>query len=336
MAAVLVCVVFAALAGASVVFRSYWREGVRQQTMDDARETIVKVKHRPAEENVTDLKDAAGHLDPASRDGRERFWAVAVRVFLGWNHHVRGRDEDARADFTRAIERMEQPLAADSSTYRPWLRLLLYVSYASRAKMYESAARRRLPEATTRSAAQMPDVQVVAPGAADFARSFLDLDRAVDVYQNSSGKALVPGARIDDSVFYARSARNLILALTRFYLIKGLHERGHWQEALAVAELLDRSPSLIAGEPHYDVACVFAVAYARAGEDRYAEAAVRHLRLAAVLGFGKDPEQKKLGTIRRPFPQQLAPGADADLDGLRQHPAFLAFLREVNAITPHK
>ena len=240
----------------------------------------------------------------------------------------------ARQDFSQAIAMLEPLQTTEDEAYRPWVRLLVQASYLSRAVVNEAAANRKLPLVTTYLPSSMPDVQVVAAGTAEFAQAFLDIDQALRQRELALSHDLtMAGAGVDRSLSLARHNRNLILARTRFYLVKGLYQRNRLAEALAIVDMLDRSPSLLAGEAHYDVACVYAAGYGHwQDQDRYAQAAVRHLRKALEYGFGKDPIQKAMGTIKVPFAQQVA--LDADFNSLRKHPAFVAFMRELNQQAP--
>ncbi len=280
----------------------------------------------PPQTRLARLEPLRARLDQHAPAPRERTWSVLLDLMIGFARHLQGDDARARDAFTGALTELEGRAEPDPQ-HRAARQLLLQLGYAARAVAHEGLARRALPIETTLGPERMPDRATVAAGAANFARCYADLERTRSL--RATGEWVMGARDTEQLLNSAEAARGLVLARTRFYLVKGLLERGHWEEALDVARILDRCDTLIAGEGHYDVACVFAVAYGHTKNTDDADRAVKHLRAAHRLGFGTDAVQAAMGTIRGSLKNHLA--IDPDVDTLRKYPTFMAFVREMDA-----
>ncbi|VTR91648.1 serine threonine protein kinase : Serine/threonine protein kinase with TPR repeats OS=Koribacter versatilis (strain Ellin345) GN=Acid345_2310 PE=3 SV=1: Pkinase [Gemmata massiliana] len=280
----------------------------------------------PPQTRLARLEPLRARLDQHAPAPRERTWSVLLDLMIGFARHLQGDDARARDAFTVALTELEGRVEPDPQ-HRAARQLLLQLGYAARAVAHEGLARRSLPIETTLGPERMPDRATVAAGAADFAWCYADLERTRSL--RATGGWILGARDTEQLLNSAEAARGLVLARTRFYLVKGLLERGHWEETLHVARILDRCDTLMAGEGHYDVACAFAVAYGHTKNTDDADRAVKHLRAARQLGFGRDAVQAAMGTIRGSLKSHLA--NDLDVNSLRHHPDFIVFEKQLGA-----
>jgi hypothetical protein len=318
----------AALAVVALVLGGIWFAKYRhQQFVERVPQDLFAMEKEDLRTRGEILEKKSQHLDADSKDAKERFLATYVQVLNACNDYMRGNEKRAEQELSKAIAKLDSN-EAQRNEFRYWIRLVRFGAYTSRATLYEASAHRKLPVNTTRSKANMPKVEIVVAGTKEFAKAFLDFDKAIKYRDSSKADFELEGPLPKKCFDLALDAKGTVLALTRFYLVKGLLERNHIKEALEVAELLDPCPSLLAGEPHYDLACVYGRAYAKWPQrDRLAEKALGHLRKAQKLGFGKDETQTKMGTIKKPFTKWIQ--QDSDLASIRKHPKFLSLIEEL-------
>ena len=270
----------------------------------------------------------AGRLDPDASNPRERLLARLVPLELGIAYTELGRREEADRELTRTIALVE-PVVDSNTADQPYYSAMLYLARGVRARNAEAMAS-AVPPRPSLKAAGAP---AVVAGVAHLARAVVDLDRALgDPRPDPMADGPMEFHLVVRTKPILDTARTLNLVRIRPYLTL-CRQAGNTDAAVAVADLLDRCPSLHAGEPHYDVASVYAAAYRSPGRpdrERLAAAAVRQLRLGNQCGFGKVLPHVLLGKLPRPT---LAASlrSDSDFDGLRGHPAIVALLRELDA-----
>jgi hypothetical protein len=301
-----------------------WRADAHSQALKKGFQDLHALASSSPEDNIAACLYLKAVVDPASSDRREFELAALIDLQLGFSKFRLGRNEDALRHLSDCIRSLVGGVA-ENGPNQTQHEAMLYVAYAARARVYE----RLMNESTALLPSAVPaNTSQAVRGTSALAHAIVDLDLALSLPKSVGLEEVFEWTGVKVSREQAALARTLNLARLRPYLTR-YREANNLSEAVELADILSECPALRAGEPHYDVACVYAEAFRKnTVSQRYAAAAVYHLRLAQRVGFGVDAVQGMAGRLPKATLLESIQ-TDRDFDGLRAHPEFKSFVESL-------